>query len=222
MPWPTPGLRRASVNAFGYGGTNAHVVIDDAYHYLKLRNLKGSHNTTSSATALTTGELFEHCNGSSLKSVDTNGYIRLPLDSPRIFFYSAADEAGLKRLAAAYEYYLSSFSDSNTDQQDTFLENLSYTLSNKRSDLPWKAFTIANSVDTLRQNLIAGLSKPVRSSISPCLAFVFTGQGAQWYAMGRELEVYTIFKESLAKAEHHLCAFGCQWYLLGEPCRLSS
>lgn len=29
--WP-PGLRRASVNAFGYGGSNAHAVLDDAYH----------------------------------------------------------------------------------------------------------------------------------------------------------------------------------------------
>lgn len=25
MPWPTKGLRRMSVNSFGFGGTNAHV-----------------------------------------------------------------------------------------------------------------------------------------------------------------------------------------------------
>lgn len=25
LAWPTPGLRRASVNSFGYGGANAHV-----------------------------------------------------------------------------------------------------------------------------------------------------------------------------------------------------
>jgi acyl transferase domain-containing protein len=35
VTWPNSGLRRASVNSFGYGGANAHVVIDDAYHFLQ-------------------------------------------------------------------------------------------------------------------------------------------------------------------------------------------
>ena len=38
-PWPTDGLRRISVNSFGYGGSNGHVVLDDAYHYLAARKL---------------------------------------------------------------------------------------------------------------------------------------------------------------------------------------
>lgn len=44
-PWPTSGLRRASVNCFGFGGTNAHCVLDDAYHYLKEHGLPGHHVT---------------------------------------------------------------------------------------------------------------------------------------------------------------------------------
>lgn len=35
MEWPLKGLQCASVNPFGYGGTNAHVIIDDAEHYLQ-------------------------------------------------------------------------------------------------------------------------------------------------------------------------------------------
>lgn len=33
--WPSPGLRRVSINSFGYGGSNAHVILDDALHYLE-------------------------------------------------------------------------------------------------------------------------------------------------------------------------------------------
>ncbi|KAF2965402.1 hypothetical protein GQX73_g8174 [Xylaria multiplex] len=45
VPWPTKGLRRVSVNSFGFGGSNAHVVMDDALHYLRSRGLKGNHCT---------------------------------------------------------------------------------------------------------------------------------------------------------------------------------
>jgi acyl transferase domain-containing protein len=44
-PWPVTGLRRVSVNSFGIGGSNAHVVLEDAYNYLRLRKLKASHAT---------------------------------------------------------------------------------------------------------------------------------------------------------------------------------
>ncbi|KAF3768164.1 polyketide synthase [Cryphonectria parasitica EP155] len=36
--WPTPGLRRASINSFGYGGSNSHIVLDDAYNFMHLRD----------------------------------------------------------------------------------------------------------------------------------------------------------------------------------------
>lgn len=52
VPWPVPGLRRASINSFGYGGTNSHTIIDDAYHYLRLRGLVGKHRTSPRPTQL--------------------------------------------------------------------------------------------------------------------------------------------------------------------------
>lgn len=45
-PWPSKGLRRASINSFGYGGSNAHVIMDDAYNYLSMHGLIGKHRTS--------------------------------------------------------------------------------------------------------------------------------------------------------------------------------
>ena len=44
-PWPTEGLRRMSINSFGVGGSNAHLILEDAYNYLESRNIKGVHHT---------------------------------------------------------------------------------------------------------------------------------------------------------------------------------
>ncbi|KAI1113668.1 hypothetical protein F5Y14DRAFT_441759 [Nemania sp. NC0429] len=45
IPWPTEGLRRISVNSFGFGGSNVHVVMDDALNYLRSCGLTGNHCT---------------------------------------------------------------------------------------------------------------------------------------------------------------------------------
>ena len=47
-PWPVEDVRRISINSFGFGGTNAHVVLDDAYHYLHDRGIQGNHCTVAS------------------------------------------------------------------------------------------------------------------------------------------------------------------------------
>ena len=47
VPWPTAGLRKVSVNSFGFGGSNAHLILDDAFNYLRIRNLDGIHCTVS-------------------------------------------------------------------------------------------------------------------------------------------------------------------------------
>ena len=49
------------------------------------------------------------------------------------------------------------------------------------------------------------------------LAFIFTGQGAQWHAMGRELiDRYEIFGSTLRAADHHLKNLGASWSVIDE------
>jgi acyl transferase domain-containing protein len=40
--WPSNGIRRISVNSFGMGGPNAHIILDDALSYLTANGLPWS------------------------------------------------------------------------------------------------------------------------------------------------------------------------------------
>ncbi|KAL9595035.1 MAG: hypothetical protein Q9219_006685 [cf. Caloplaca sp. 3 TL-2023] len=135
---------------------------------------------------------------------------------PRLFIFSAADEHGINRAVAALREHLSSSSLSSTKYPYSYLQNLAYTLSEKRSKLPWRSSTTAHSVEELQENLVSRLSKPVRSSTNPTISFIFTGQGAQWAGMGQELDIFTVFRRSLERSEMYLRGLSCSWSLLDE------
>lgn len=216
VPWPVDGLRRASINSFGFGGTNSHAVLDDAYNYLRLRGLAANHCT-----------LRIPPDRVLLNKPSSLPYICRPdpglpclsfpehamLTTPKLLVWSAADEGGLKRLAADYRHHLAQLS-LESGEADVYLNNMAFTLEMRRSSLPWKSFVVADSLFKL-YDLEVQLSQPVRSAVKPRLGYVFTGQGAQWYAMGRELLVYSVFKYSLLNAEEYLYGIGCRWSLLG-------
>ncbi|KAI0180358.1 hypothetical protein GGR52DRAFT_587920 [Hypoxylon sp. FL1284] len=219
VPWPGDGLRRASVNSFGYGGSNAHVVIDDAYNYLRERNLKGNHFTVevSPADAISGKKLLNgyDTNGTStLASGSSNGFRNGHADSSmRLFVWSTSDAAGVERLGRTYRDYLAQ--KRLTGDASEFLRDLAFTLSDKRSSLPWKSYTIASSYD----DLVGGLeriSKPSRSSVPPRLSFIFTGQGAQWARMGLGLLSHPTTRDCLVQAEQHFKSLGSDWSLVEE------
>lgn len=61
-----------------------------------------------------------------------------------------------------------------------------------------------------------GFRKATRSIEGPRLVFVFTGQGAQWYAVGRELTSFPRYLQSLQSSQVILSRLGCIWSLLGK------
>ncbi|KAI1029050.1 hypothetical protein LB504_012981 [Fusarium proliferatum] len=238
--WPSKGLRRASINAFGYGGSNAHIIIDDAYHYLLEHGLKGKHQTiefppveglrpsingTNGTNGHLNGITNNHSNGhQSTSGSSDDEYIlvkRFKGYAPpcRSFFFSTFDEAGAARMAQAYREFLDSTNKSivaGSEEEQGFLSDLSYTLINHRTSFPWRFSIVADSIAALT-NKLEGNHSPVRATADPKLGFVFTGQGAQWYAMGRELlSAYPTFSTSMFAADLYLRELGCPWSLVGE------
>lgn len=111
-------------------------------------------------------------------------------------------------------------SDAQVHDEGQFLDDLAYTIGQRRSRFPWVIATPARSVQSLVEALKNGDLRPHRASDEPRLGFVFTGQGAQWYGMGRELiDAYPVYKATLLEGERHLKSLGAQWSLLGKsPC----
>ncbi|KAJ5310606.1 uncharacterized protein N7443_003067 [Penicillium atrosanguineum] len=250
IPWPSSGLRRISVNSFGIGGTNAHCVLDDAYHYLNQRRIAATHNTTMTVPKLSmlrgryltpqSDNETSHSRSSSADESDhsasSGAFVDTPtsdafcsspvlgawdsytslMNVPKLFMLSAFDEDGVQRNASAYAHYLDR-KRSARNSLDRVLDDLSFTLSNRRSLFPWKSFVMASTPKELAWNLSESrFTKPVRSTLRPEVSFVFTGQGAQYQAMGSALLTYPVFQESLEEASEYIRRLGSPWSLIEE------
>jgi acyl transferase domain-containing protein len=231
IPWPSTKVRRASINSFGFGGTNAHVVLDDAHSFLSAHNLQGLHRTVSespsegfephelglqedAALPNRTTTATQHTNGIAGGAYDVTNHPSNH-EAKRIFIFSSLDQAGIKRTVEAYSEYLLSKSSSN---ENNYIDDLAYTLAKKRTLFPWKSFVVAGSLPELIERLpdAPRIAKHTRKATIPKLGFVFTGQGAQWHGMGRELLVYPIFRRSLEDASNYFDQLNSPWHLLGE------
>ncbi|KAI0377914.1 hypothetical protein F5Y04DRAFT_284381 [Hypomontagnella monticulosa] len=236
LPWPTNGLRRASINSFGYGGTNAHCILDDAYHYLHDHGLVGRHNTVTvvpgrgcessprEPISPTTNASFTSSGASASISENGSVYGRTPSVSeltdlweppatPQLLVWSSHEQGGINRMAVSLQSYLKE--QQKPMDESLLLWRLAYTLSGRRSRLSWSSFILASNVDEALKALEAP-SKPMRPTQGIPPVFVFTGQGAQWFGMGRELRAYRTYNNSLIEATAHLKSLGCEWNLLEE------
>lgn len=136
-----------------------------------------------------------------------------------VFLLSAFDEATSRRQAHKLADFMR---EPQKHCPRTWLSNLAYTLAAHRSYFPWKVALAATSISSLTQRLATDVVKPTKASQAGGVVFVFTGQGAQWYAMGRELiSVYPVFRHSLEMADLCLRGLGTWWSLLGESVQLA-
>ncbi|KAH9437060.1 hypothetical protein MCOR02_000719 [Pyricularia oryzae] len=196
-PWPVHGLRRASVNCFGFGGTNAHAIIEDAAHHLSEANLTGFH-----ASYLFPGDELLQPRKSDANSQDC----LVDGDAPRLFVYSSHEEERVSLVAQSHAPYLRRrVEDGSATLQ--LMDQYAHTLLERRSKLEWRAFLVARGPADLLQKIFnfdnsLVMDFPRDAEVRPAL--VFCGQGAQWHAMARELLDYAVFNSSIEAADSYI------------------
>lgn len=177
---------------------------------MSLRSLKGKHCTT----------IFPPrpaIDGSPLNDLRLlgNGTCTQTTRSTKLIVWSAADRGGINRIKEQNSN-LHDIASLQTLGWESWSGNLAYTLDSHRTHLPWRSYALLRSPSELVK-LDSHMSSPVRvdADRSPRVGFVFSGQGAQWAGMGRELLDYSIFREHLETAERFLKDLGCRWSVIG-------
>ncbi|GAP90961.2 putative polyketide synthase [Rosellinia necatrix] len=181
-PWPK-NKKYLSINNFGFGGTNAHVVLERVPFTQR---------------------------GAPKSDAD------LKDDNParKLFVVTANDKSSLEAVLKNLVIYLEQRPEMF---QKALMADVAYTLCQRRSLLQWRvAIPALRSFDLIEaingQKLLPGKEvDPLR------IGFIFTGQGAQWYGMGRELyHHYPIFANAINYADVCLGSMGASWTLLEE------
>ncbi|PYI01215.1 ketoacyl-synt-domain-containing protein [Aspergillus sclerotiicarbonarius CBS 121057] len=205
-PWPREDVRRASINSFGFGGTNAHVVLEDAEGFFGGFFGQQLHGAEITTKAMTPVHVRPVMNGTPAEQSSE------ALSANRLVVVSAFD-VGVQRNAGSLASYLESTKALiDSDGEERLLNDLCHTLNDKRTRFDWRSYHVADSIDSLRKSLQN--PRPIRQSPAPkVVRFIFTGQGANWAGMAYDLLVYPLFRQRIHEAAIFLKDLGSGWDL---------
>ena len=122
---------------------------------------------------------------------------------PVIFGFSAKTLDAVKELQLCYLAHIRS----NSGQAFPSLRDFAYTSTARRQLYPYRVSVTANSLDSLTSSLESALPNQVVSVKT--VAFVFSGQGAQYLGMGAQLYwTNEVFRRNVHECQRILEGFG--------------
>ncbi|PHH81251.1 hypothetical protein CDD82_1190 [Ophiocordyceps australis] len=167
--WPRA-VRRASVNSFGFGGANAHAILESIDSYLP------GYDAERPAAP-----------GQALKS------------KLNVIPISATTHKSLEEKGAQISSRLS------RDLDQDAVDDMAFTLATKRKTLEKRAFLLASSLKEDGAQAASLTISPDAGNGALPVAFVFTGQGAQYPGLAKELvEQSPIFEQVIQDLDGHL------------------
>ncbi|MFI6041631.1 SDR family NAD(P)-dependent oxidoreductase [Nocardia sp. NPDC051321] len=191
QPWPGAGPRLAGVNSFGFGGSNAHVILEGP---------PAGTRTADEANA----------------NADTVNTQPETVSAPVLFTLSAKTKDALHAYADSYAEFL--------DEPTAALPVIAATQAQTRAHYDHRLAMVCSSTDELRDALrdVAKATAPetirsgVKAAAAPSVAFVFSGQGPQWWGMARELLTQNeVFRQTVERVDGEL-AKHADWSVLEE------
>lgn len=185
IDWPETYPRYAAVNSFGFGGTNAHVLLTSAPD-VSIRSQRKK------------------------KSVRTGD---------EVFCLSAPSQESLKTYAQECQNILF------TEKWDPFtLHQICGALLKRKSRFPYRLSLVIDTKEKIYNGLTTFLRGESASGMTTAqtkhqahkIAFIFSGQGPQWWGMGRELmEEEPLYKQVIEEC-HNILSKYSEWSLLDE------
>ncbi|KAI1126734.1 fatty acid synthase S-acetyltransferase [Nemania abortiva] len=209
IPWPVGGIRRVSVNSFGFGGTNSHIIMDDALHYLQDIRVTGNHQTVDDPLSASEDARERRSRVPSDASCSN-------ISSPKLLVWSAASEKTIYRMTSAYETYYQQHVHGCPQRT----QQLAFTLATRRSIMSWRTFAIIDARGNHQCYEPLHIARPIKALLNPALTYIFTGQGAQYErSIGLELLKFSKCRDVLKDIDRIHSTFGCEWSVLDQLSR---